>query len=134
MRAVKAPRWLLGPLLLCALLAPAASSAGELVAERITAPRFDALAVGGPDADAGVGDFALSNGVLCAAIAAPEHETFLSPRGGTLIDLGHCGRANDQWSSLHGLPGFDRARVLPIDERARGDRARRGARDLGRRT
>jgi len=91
------------------------ADAGALVAERITAPRFDALAVGGPDADAGVGDYALSNGTLCAAIAAPEHETFLSPRGGTLIDLGHCGRANDQWSSLHALPNFDRALALPIE-------------------
>ena len=97
-----------------------ADAARTLVAERISAPRFEALAVGGPDADAGVGDVALSNGVLCAAVAAPEHETFLSPRGGTLIDLGHCGRANDQWSSLHGLPGFDRARVLPI-ERVRAE-------------
>jgi hypothetical protein len=92
---------------------PAAQPAA-LVAERITAERYDALAVGGPDADAGVGDYALSNGTLCAAIAAPEHETFLSPVGGTLIDLGLCGRANDQWSSLHPLPDFDRERKLPL--------------------
>jgi hypothetical protein len=90
------------------------ADAPGLVAERISEARYDALAVGGPDADAGVGDYALSNGVVCAAIAAPEHETFLSPVGGTLIDLGRCGRANDQWSSLHGLPDFDRERVLPI--------------------
>lgn len=105
-------------LLLAVALAatPAASSAdaGALVAERISEARYDALAVGGPDADAGAGDFALSNGIVCAAIAAPEHETFLSPVGGTLIDLGLCGRANDQWSSLHPLPDFDRERVLPI--------------------
>jgi len=88
--------------------------AGALVAERISDERFDALAPGGPDADAGVGDYALSNGIVCAAIAAPAHETFLSPTGGTLIDLGHCGRADDQWSSLHGLPDFDRKRALPI--------------------
>ena len=117
------------------LLAPAsalastslAAPASELIAERITAPRYDALAVGGPDADAGVGDYALSNGVLCAAIAAPEHETFLSPRGGALIDLGHCGRANDQWSSLQGLPDFDREQMMPISEvrlELSGDEAR----------
>jgi hypothetical protein len=100
-----------------------------LVAERITAPRFEALAVGGPDADAGAGDVALSNGVLCAAIAAPEHETFLSPRGGTLIDLGHCGRANDQWSSLHALPSFDRSLALPI-ERVRAEVASGEARAI----
>jgi hypothetical protein len=85
-----------------------------LVAERIREERYDALVVGGPDAEAGVGDYALSNGHVCAAIAAPEHETFLSPVGGTLIDLGLCGHANDQWSSLHPLPDFDRERALPI--------------------
>jgi hypothetical protein len=100
---------------LAALSSPSFADAGALVAERITAPRFDALSVGGPDADAGVGDYAISNGTLCAAIAAPEHETFLSPHGGTLIDLGHCGRANDQWSSLHALPNFDREKPLPIE-------------------
>jgi hypothetical protein len=99
---------------LAALPAPSFADSGSLVAERISEARFDALSVGGPDAEAGVGDFALSNGVICAAIAAPEHETFLSPVGGTLIDLGLCGHADDQWSSLHGLPNFDRERVLPI--------------------
>ena len=119
------------PLLLVAALTghsfAAVAAPGALVAERITATRFDALAVGGPDADAGVGDFALSNGALCAAIAAPEHETFLSPVGGTLIDLGHCGRANDQWTSLHALPSFDRERTLPISRvrvEVAGDEAR----------
>ncbi len=107
-------------LLFAAFAAPCApaladAAAGALVAERITAERFDALAVGGPDADAGVGDYALSNGTLCAAVAAPEHETFLSPVGGSLIDLGHCGRGDDQWSSLHALPSFDRDRPLPSD-------------------
>lgn len=114
MRAVKSSCALLRVSLLAALLAPISAHSGALLAERISAARFDALAVGGPDADAGIGDYALSNGVLCAAVAAPEHETFLSPRGGTLIDLGYCGRANDQWSSLHALPNFDRERVLPI--------------------
>jgi hypothetical protein len=99
---------------LAALPAGAFADAGALVAERISEARYGALAVGGPDADAGVGDYALSNGVVCAAIAAPEHETFLSPVGGTLIDLGLCGHANDQWSSLHPLPDFDRERALPI--------------------
>ncbi|HEY8119873.1 MAG TPA: CehA/McbA family metallohydrolase [Myxococcota bacterium] len=99
---------------LAALSSAAYADLGVLVAERIREERFDALAAGGPDADAGVGDYALSNGTLCAAIAAPDHETFLSPVGGTLIDLGHCGRADDQWSSLHALPSFDRERVLPI--------------------
>ncbi len=99
---------------LAVLSSAAAAAAGELVAERITAPRFDALSVGGPDADAGVGDFALQNGTLCAAIAAPDHETFLSPRGGTLVDLGHCGRSDDQWSSLHPLFNLSRERVLPL--------------------
>jgi hypothetical protein len=105
---------LLAAAALAAFPSTATADASALVAERITQARFGALSVGGPDADAGVGDYALSNGVVCAAIAAPEHETFLSPVGGTLIDLGRCGHANDQWSSLHGLPSFDRERGLPI--------------------
>jgi hypothetical protein len=112
--AVIRPSVLLVTAACSAFPAPSLASADALVAERISEGRYDALVVGGPDAEAGVGDYALSNGVVCAAIAAPEHETFVSPVGGTLIDLGLCGRANDQWSSLHALPDFDRERVLPI--------------------
>ena len=84
------------------------------MAEEITADRFAVLRVGGPDADAGLGDWALQNGTLCAAISAPGHESPLSPEGGVLIDLGHCGAANDQWSTLQPIVNLDRGNVIPM--------------------
>jgi hypothetical protein len=33
----------------------------------------------------------LSNGTLCASVAAIEHKAYLSTTGGILIDLGYCG-------------------------------------------
>ena len=59
-----------------------AAIAAEPSAGRITAENFAARRVGGPDADAGIGDYFLSNGVLCAGIARlfaappPITETF----------------------------------------------------------
>jgi hypothetical protein len=106
---------------LAALIFPDLAAADALVAEEITAPRLPALVVGGPDADAGLGDFALQNGTLCAAVAAIDHETSLSPRGGTLVDLGHCGERDDQWVTLHPLFNLSRERVLPL-ERIRAER------------
>ena len=49
----------------------------------------------GPKAAAGIGDWYLSNGVVCAAISDTEHESELSTGGGALIDLGFCGRNDD---------------------------------------
>ncbi len=107
------------------------TSATALFAERLTAESFEARAIGGPDADAGVGDWVLGNGTICAAISDPAHESPLSPHGGVLIDLGHCGRADDQWSVLHPLLNLSQAEVLPIDSIAAGrdeDRAWIGTR------
>lgn len=105
---------------------PTKSSAPpELIAERITAESFDSRQVGGPDADAGIGDWFLGNGTICAAISDPGHESPLSPHGGVLIDLGHCGRDDDQWSVLHPLLNLSQQEVLPIDSIAAGrDEAR----------
>jgi hypothetical protein len=104
--------------------APAAPNAEAsttgLFAERLTTESFDARVVGGPDADAGVGDWVLGNGTICAAISDPAHESPLSPHGGVLIDLGHCGRADDQWSVLHPLLNLSQAEILPIDSIAAG--------------
>ena len=99
------------------VLGAAPARAGEdLVAARITAERFDALRVGGPDADAGVGDWALQNGTICAAVSAPERESALSSAGGVLVDLGHCGADNDQWSSSQPLLNADRSLAVPVSE------------------
>ena len=93
----------------------AARAEPELVAEEITAERFAALRVGGPDADAGAGDWALQNGTLCAAVSAPGHESPLAPTGGVLIDLGHCGAEDDQWSTLQPLVNLDRGDAIPME-------------------
>lgn len=49
----------------------------------------------GPDAIGGIGDWFFSNGTLCAIISDVDHEGQLSPKGGSLRDLGFCGRADE---------------------------------------
>jgi hypothetical protein len=67
----------------------------------------------GSSAIGGLDDWLLSNGILCATISDPSHETYLSYRGGTLIDLGYCGRNDDQWNSYHELFNLGREKILP---------------------
>jgi len=93
----------------------AAPASAELVAERITAENFASRQVGGPDADAGIGDWFLGNGTICAALSDPEHESPLSPRGGVLIDLGHCGRDDDQWAVWQPLLNLSQGEIVPVD-------------------
>jgi hypothetical protein len=115
------------PLLLAALAAPAPAAAAGLVAERITAENAHALRVAGPDADGGLGDWALQNGTLCAVIADASHEAPISPQGGGLADLVRCGLANDQWSALVPLVNLSRGSVVAIRE-LRAERDETGAR------
>jgi len=100
--------------LLSVLLAGPASA--ELIAAPITPENAARLQLGGPDADGGVGDFALQNGTLCAVIASAEHESPISPQGGALVDLVRCGSANDQWSALVPLVNLSRSSVVPVTE------------------
>ena len=97
-----------------ALLLAAGPASAQLVAERITPENAARLQVGGPDADGGVGDFALRNGTLCAVIADAAHEAPISPQGGALADLVRCGHANDQWSALVPLVNLARSNVVPV--------------------
>lgn len=93
--------------------APADSSAPRAMraarATRIEADTPASERVGGPDAVAGIGDWALSNGHLCAAVADPAHEGYVLPTGGSLVDLGHCGRDDDQFVILEGLGNLSRS-------------------------
>lgn len=57
----------------------------------------------GPDAIGGIGDWSLSNGTLCLVIAGLAHEGDFSARGGTLRDIGFCGRQDDQFVSQQDL-------------------------------
>lgn len=111
-------QWLdpLRRLLVATLLLIPTAGHGELVAEQISAARYEALRVGGPDAIAGVGDWALGNGTLCAAISDPSHESSLSNQGGVLVDLGHCGRDDDQWITLQPLVNLSQSRIVAVSE------------------
>jgi hypothetical protein len=95
-------------------LALAAPAAGELVAARIEAANHARLRAGGPDAAVGLGDWALSNGTLCAGVSDPTHENDLSVTGGTLMDLGRCGRGDDQFLVFEQLVNLSTRTLVPI--------------------
>lgn len=98
-----------------ALFSAPGIAAAELFAEVLDETNIALRRVGGPDAIAGLGDWVIGNGTLCAAISAPDHESTLSDRGGALIDLGHCGRADDQWVVLQPMVNLSRANTLPVE-------------------
>jgi hypothetical protein len=81
-------------------------------ATQITAENFQ-QAIRGSSAIAGIGDWMLSNGTLCASISDPSHETYLSHRGGALVDIGFCGRNDDRWHTYHELFNLSRDSILP---------------------
>ena len=84
-------------------IVPFSAGAAALVAEKITAANAARHVQNGPDATGGIGDWALSNGTLCVIIAGLENEGDFSPRGGTLRDIGFCGRGDDQFVSQQDL-------------------------------
>jgi len=88
---------------------PAALAHAGVRAEQVTAENAPLLLPGGPDAVGGVGDWALSNGTLCAVVADPSHEGYVLPTGGSLVDLGYCGRGDDQFVILEGLANLSRS-------------------------
>lgn len=97
---------------------PAGSVSAEepgLFAQQLDAENVGRLRGGGPDAIAGIGDWALGNGVVCAALADPDHESMLSDRGGVLVDLGHCGRSDDQWGVLQPMLNLSRDEVIRVE-------------------
>lgn len=118
MRGLRTPLlWLAVGLPLAGLAAPAAVQLDRANLEQRP---------GGLDAIAGVGDWLLTNGVLCAAVSDIGHEVGLSASGGWLVDLGHCGRNDDQFLYTHVLPAMARDRILPareIEAHSDGERA-----------
>ncbi len=99
-----------------------ASVRAELFAERITAENVTHRRVGGMHAIGGVGDWAFGNGTICAVLSDLSHEATLSPRGGLLVDVGHCGRADDEWAELGTLFNLSQKAVPPVDSiRAEAD-------------
>ena len=101
-----------GGLALLAAALPAAAS--DLFATRLTAENLQRHRVGGPDAIAGIGDWALGNGVVCAAITDLGHESMLTDQGGLLVDLGHCGRNDDQWGVLQPMLNLSREETVRV--------------------
>ena len=92
--------------------AVSADAASPPVATRLDASNIEALQPGGPDAIAGLDDWVLSNGTLCAAISDVRHESGFVPWGGVLVDLHHCGVADDQWAFQHVLPNLNKDKPL----------------------
>lgn len=84
-----------------------------ILATQITADNAMQLVQQGPDAAGGIGDWFLSNGTLCAVISNVDHESDLSVKGGVLIDLGFCDRADDQYVAAQDL--IDGSRMSPVD-------------------
>jgi hypothetical protein len=101
----------------CTTLGITAGSAhAEFVAARITAENFDTHHVGGPDAIAGAGDWFISNGTVCAVISDTDHMTAIAPQGGVLIDLGHCGARDDQWTVLQPILNLSMSQIAPVSQ------------------
>ena len=61
------------------------------------------------------GDWLLSNGHLCAVISGREHQAYLSPYGGVLVDLWHCEQGNDQWVTLHQQYNMDKQKIPAVE-------------------
>jgi hypothetical protein len=114
MRGVR--RWVLVPVVaLCCLAAtPASTAPGALVAETITRESIARHGVGGIDAVGGVGDWALSNGTICAVVTAADRSSDFSRHGGALIDLGHCGRDDDQFSHYQPMVDLGRSNTARV--------------------
>ena len=93
----------------------ATNSLHEIAAGRIDANNYQQYTVGGASSIGGIGDWFISNGTLCAVFSAVEHETYLSHRGGALVDLGFCGRADDQWKSYHEMFNLSQDKIIPSD-------------------
>lgn len=85
----------------------------ELTAIRITQENAATLVKGGPDSIGGIGDWHLSNGIICAIISSVEHEHEFSANGGALVDLGFCNRADDHYTFNQDL--LNGSRETPIN-------------------
>ena len=109
-------RWIgIAGLIFAAVLGGANTVYAELAAVKITQENSWRLPKAGLDGIGGVGDWFLSNGHLCAVISGREHQTYLSPYGGVLVDLWHCEKANDQWVTFHEQYNMDKQKIPPVE-------------------
>lgn len=84
----------------------------SLYATQITDKNVSDLQRKGPDAIGGIDDWFITNGTLCAVISDVDHEGEFSSKGGSLIDLGFCNRADDHFTFTHDLLNGSRRRSL----------------------
>lgn len=87
-----------------------------LRAEQIKLETFDSFPRGGPDSIAGLGDWWLSNGKICVAVSDVNHHAGIVAGGGTLIDVAHCDRGNDQWTYANILTGLAKETAIPVSK------------------
>ncbi len=80
-----------------AMILAVGAAADGLDARRITRENAAELVRAGTDAVGGVDDWFLGNGVVCAILTDPSHESDIAVSGGALADLGLCGREDDQF-------------------------------------
>ena len=116
---------------LCVVVGVLASGAkADLVAKQIT-PADTALLFGGADAEGGIGDWYLSNGVVRAIIddagaaadlvgilppgQVPPKQSQVNPTGGTLIDLGRAEADGDELPQLFTVGGLATDKFFQYD-------------------
>ncbi|MFT7404760.1 CehA/McbA family metallohydrolase [Zhongshania sp.] len=97
-------------------VAEAPLPASLLRAEQIKLETFDSFPRGGPDSIAGLGDWWLSNGKICVAVSDVNHHAGIVAGGGTLIDVAHCERGNDQWTYANILTGLAKEAAIPVSK------------------
>jgi hypothetical protein len=104
-----------------------ASAWAQFVAEEVTSLNAATHLFGGTDADGGIGDWYLSNGVVEAIIdeagpqddligllgaGAPPEQSEAAFTGGSLIDLGLVGGNNDQLSQMFTVGGLSTSNFI----------------------
>jgi len=80
---------------------------------QITTENASELVQSGPDAIGGINDWFITNGTLCGIVSDLEHEGEFSSKGGVLIDLGFCDRADDHLTFVQDL--IDGKRSSPVN-------------------
>ena len=117
-------------LVLCGVIGLAGGAAAQPVSKQVTAGDA-ALLFGGPDAEGGIGDWYVSNGVVQAIIdgvgpqadlvgvvpgdQVPPVQSEIAPTGGTLIDAGRVGANDDALPQLFVVGGLSTANFALYD-------------------
>jgi hypothetical protein len=124
------PTWLLALALAPFSQAASGGVVSPLVAARVTIDNASELLFAGTDADGGIDDWYLSNGVVQAIIddagpqadlvgvvpSPPAKQSEAGFTGGTLIDLGRVGENNDQLAQMFSVGGLSQDNFFVLDD------------------